>query len=482
VDFREERRSFHGEPEFLVTATRFAARGEAEVEENGRTLQIWEGIPGEVARVRLEHRGQNQSLARWVSASKPSEHRVNPPCEKYAACGGCPWMHLDAAGQEDGRITHVRGELAEAGLGDVVVAGHVHPSPDGLQGFRHLIKVAAGESDTGRLRLGAWGRRNRHVIPIPDCNVAAPVLRRVMNALAYHMIALDLRPFNPETGDGVVRVFVLRASRTTGQVMVTIVAGRHIFALGELAERICAQESSITGVWLHINDGPGNAIFGRDGGVIGLKPLAGKDHIEEKLNDVVYRVGPGDFFQTNPAMAEVLYRRTLERLELTHGVPFVDLYCGVGGFAIPAAKITGWALGVEEVAGAVARAREAAQRNRVVAEFVAGKVEELAPQLESRLEGTRPVMTVNPARRGLEPGVVDTIVKLAPRRIGYVSCSPRAMARDLALFKAAGYEIGEIELFDMFPNTPHVECLAILDAPNADSTRRAPRRRVASRA
>ncbi len=370
--------------------------------------------------------------------------------------------------------------MAEAGLDDVVV-GAFHPSPAGLIDYRHVIKVAAGESDTGRIRLGAWGRRNRHVIPIPDCTVAAPVLRRVMNAIAYHMIDLDLRPFNPETGDGNVRVFVLRASRTTGEVMVTIVAGRHVFKFGELAERICQQESSIAGVWLHLNDGPGNAIFGRDGGVIGLKPLAGKDHIEEKLNGIVYRVGPGDFFQTNPAMAEVLYQRTLDRLELTPGLPFVDLYCGVGGFALPAAKITGWALGVEEVGGAVQRARDAAQRNKVVAEFMAGKVEELAPQLMARLAGTHPVITVNPARRGLEPGVVDAIVSLAPRRIAYVSCAPRAMARDLALFRAAGYEVGDVELFDMFPNTPHVECLVVLEAPSVGTSRRAPRRRVATR-
>lgn len=466
---------------FDVTPTRWSARGDAEIEENGRVFQIWEGIPGESARVRLEHRGQNQSIGRWVSAGKPHPHRVVPPCEKYATCGGCAWMHLTRPGQEEGRRAHVTAELAEAGLDDVIV-GQLHPSPDGMTGFRHVIKVAVGYSDTGRIRLGAWGRRNRHVIPIPDCHVAAPVLQRIMNTLAYHVIDLDIRPFDPETGEGVLRVFVLRASRTTGEVMVTIVAGRHIHALGELTERITQQESAITGVWLHINDGPGNAIFGRDGGVVGLKPLAGKDHIEEKLGDVTYRIGPGDFFQTNPAMAEVLYRRTLERLELANGVPFVDLYCGVGGFAIPAARVTGWALGVEEVAGAVQRAREAAQRNRVVAEFVTGRVEELAPQLESRLSGTRPILTVNPARRGLEPGVVDTIVKLAPRRIGYVSCSPRAMARDLALFRAAGYEIGEIEMFDMFPNTPHVECLAILDAPNAESTRRAPRKRVVSRA
>jgi 23S rRNA (uracil1939-C5)-methyltransferase len=151
----------------------------------------------------------------------------------------------------------------------------------------------------------------------------------------------------------------------------------------------------------------------------------------------------------------------------------------VGGLALQAASKTGWALGVEEVDGAVARARESARRNDVPAEFLTGRVEDVLPEIGRRLAGARPIVAVNPARRGLEPGVVDAVLALKPQRVAYVSCNPATMAHDLALFRAGGLAVGEVELFDMFPNTAHVEALVLLEATDTDGPgRRGPRRRV----
>lgn len=456
-------------------------QGEAEVREGDRQLLVWQGIPGEKAEVRLDHRGEHQSYGRWVGSPSPHAARVEPVCEKYAACGGCPIMHVAPSAQEAVRRDLVRAALDGEGLQGVAL-GDWYPSPDGVRDFRHVIKVAIGKSDHGHIRLGAWGRGNRRVVPIPDCPVAAPVLRATMGALAHHVIDLELFPYEPDTGRGVLRSAVLRASRTTGEVLVTLIAGKSIRELGDLADRLAESVPDVVGVWLHINDGPGNAIFQRDGeGVVGVRALLGKSTIEEKLNDVTYFVGPGDFFQTNPGTADVLYRRVIERLDLTDGTPVIDLYCGVGGLALQAARVTGWALGIEEVEGAVQRAREAARRNGVSAEFVAGRVQDVLPDVAKRLVTTRPVITVNPARRGLEEGVPEAILALRPRRIAYVSCNARALARDAAIFQAAGYEVGEVELFDMFPNTAHVETLVIFDATDVDADEvsgRAPRRKM----
>lgn len=464
-----------------VIPTEWNPRGEAEIRDGDQQLLVWQGIPGEKAEVRIDHRGAHQTYARWVGSPEPHPARVEPPCEKYAACGGCPILHVAPGAQEAVRRDLVRSALDLEGLPDVAV-GAWHPSPDGVTGFRHVIKVAVGKSDHGHIRLGAWGRRNRRVVPIPDCPVAAPVLRKTMAALAHHVIDLELHPFEPEIGRGVLRSAVLRASRTTGEVLVTLIAGKSIRELGTLAERLAESAPDVVGVWLHVNDGPGNAIFQRDGeGVVGVRALIGKATIEEKLNDVSYLVGPGDFFQTNPGTADVLYRRVIERLELTEGTPVVDLYCGVGGIALQAAKVTGWALGIEEIEGAVQRARDAARRNGVSAEFVSGRVQDVLPEVGKRLVAARPVVTVNPARRGLEEGVAEAILALRPRRIAYVSCNPRALARDAAIFRAAGYEVGDVELFDMFPNTPHVEALVVMDATDVEEHEvagRAPRRKA----
>jgi 23S rRNA (uracil-5-)-methyltransferase RumA len=473
-----------------VTPDGWLARGEAVAHRNrGNPMVVWGGIPGEAGQVRLLHKGSHQNHAEWVSAETPDLHRVVPPCDRYTPCGGCPLMHLDAVGQEMARRDLVRGALdseglrvdghrSADGLGDLDI-GAWHPSPGGLASFRHVVKVGFGKSDLGRVRMGAWGRNSREIVPIPQCTVAAPVLRKVMVSLAHHTIQLGIEPFN--SGRGVLRAAILRASRSTGDVLVTLVAARRDPMLTELAEEIARGASEITGVWLHFNDAPGNALFARDAfGSVLTTPLVGREWIEERLGDVAYRIGPGDFFQTNPAMAEVLYSRVVELLDPTDRDAVLDLYCGVGGVALMAAKRAGFALGIEEIDGAVKRAKEAARINRVPAEFVAGSVRETIPEIAARLQGTGPKVVVDPARRGLEDGVADAILSLGPSRIAYVSCNPKALARDLAGFRARGWTIRPIELFDMFPNTPHVECVAILDPPTSETpTRRAPQRKLA---
>lgn len=457
-------------------------RGEAVVPARQRRhptpLLVFGGIPGEEIDVRVSHVGGNRAYGMVHQVIRPSPDRVDPPCDRFVPCGGCPLMHMTPAAQRAARRQLVVEALEESGL--KVPVAQVVPCPDGEAGFRHVVKVGVGYSDHGRLRVGAWSRNTRNVVPVPECVVAAPILRKVMASLAHHVIQMDLRPYEPEHDRGLLRSAVLRASRTTGEVLVTLVAARRNRALVELAEALAGSVSEVVGVWLHVNDEEGNAIFTRGlDGSVPVTPLVGKDSIEEVIGGVRYGIGPGDFFQTAPGVAEVMYQRVVERLGLERDVPVVDLYCGVGGMALQAAKVTGWALGVESVDGAVQRAREGARRNGINAEFIADEVEVVLPDLAKRLKGIRPVVLVNPARRGLEDGVIEGILALQPRRIAYVSCNPRALARDLLRFQEAGYTVGEVEPFDMFPHTSHVETLVVLEAPeSAEAAARSPRRKV----
>ena len=464
--------------ELRIVADRWLPGGEAVVESEGpRPLVVWGGIPGERCTATLQHQGHNRSYAAWTRSNDPHPGRVVPRCEKYASCGGCAWMHLSPPAQQRAHQQVMRAALDSEGLQSIPV-GSVHAA-DAAWDFRHVVKVAVGRSDRGRIRLGAWGRGGRDIVPIPNCPVAAPVLRRVMSSLAFHVIDLDIWPYEPLTERGVLRSVVLRASSTTGQVLITIVAGQQSPRLRDLAEALAEAVSEIAGIWLHINGDEGNAIFWRDEeGRIPTMRLAGKECIEENIGGTRYRIGAADFFQTHPQVGGILYRRVLERLPLTRGAPFVDLYCGVGGLALQAARHSGRVIGVEESAGAVERARDAAQLNGLSAEFLAGRVEDVLPTLARRLGNTRPVVVVNPARSGLEPSVIEGLKALRPRALAYVSCSPSSLARDLRPLRALG-RVEEIELFEMFPHTPHVEALAVVTSEELDqSEKRAPRRRV----
>lgn len=466
-----------------VQPTRFNARGEAEAfDRDGRKVRVWGGIPGERARVKIVHQGQYSDGATWQQGRPDDGSRVTPRCDRYFLCGGCPLMHLNGAGQLTAKESLIRQALAKVELDDVEVAPVIR-SPDGWDDFRHVVKLGVGFSDRGRIRVGAFGRRTKQIVPIPNCHVAAPILRDAMKAVAHHLIDMGIAPYDPHQDLGVMRSIVLRGSRSDNQVLITFVAGRRTRVLTELAERVAAQVGEVAGIALHLNSEPGNAIYHRDEeGEVRFLPLMGRMYLDETLDGVTYRIGPGDFFQTNPSVAELLYRQTLDGLDLSEGTPFLDLYCGVGGFALSAARTTGWALGVEGLKGAVQSAREAARRQRIPAEFRAGRLEEVVDELGDRVKGTRPVVTVNPARRGLEDGVADGILELRPRRMAYISCNPKAMARDLARFVEAGMELQRIQPYDMFPNTAHVESVAFLrSTDDARPSRRAPRRKVVAR-
>lgn len=465
-----------------VTPAEWTFRGETGVHTRHGPLVIWGGIPGEASDVKILHEGQNRAYGSWQHAETPHPHRVEPKCGRYHLCGGCPLMHLTPEGQRDARRTLVRQALEAEELGQVPVS-EVKPCPDGEEDFRWVIKLGVGYSDHGRLRVGAWGRRTRNIIPIPQCHVAAPVLRRVMGQVAHHVIEAELEPYNPETDDGVIRAIVLRGSRARNEVLVTFVVGRRVKRLHDVAEAVAAA-GEVVGVVVHVNYEEGNAIYTRDEeGAVRTRTMGGRPYLEEVLGDVTYRIGPGDFFQTNPAMAEVLYADVLKELALEEGTPFVDLYCGVGGLALQAARTTGWALGVEGLEGAVSSAREAAARQKIPAEFHVGDVGEVATELAPRLAPTRPVVSVNPSRRGLEEGVVDAVLALKPRRLAYISCNPRALARDLMAFQKGGMRVQRVDLFDMFPQTAHVEAVAYLvpEQPDDGVSRRAPKRKVLPR-
>ena len=460
----------------IVTPSRWMPKGEACAESRPPTM-VFGGIPGETAKVRMVNRGRNQNAALWQNSRNPSPHRVKPSCDRYEACGGCPLMHLDEEGQRKARRDLLAFELRSAGLEKIKVEAMVQ-SPQ-TSDFRHVVKLTTGRSDQGSPRIGAPGRR-RHVVAIPDCEVITPDLRELVLKIYHLFVDMDIHPFHE--GKGTLRHVIARQSSKTGEILVTLVAARRSPLLEELASALSGFSAKIVGIHLHINDELTNAILVRDEeGLVRTRHLLGKKQIVESLADTDYYVGPGDFFQTNPGLADRLYRNVLELCQLKEGVPVVDLYCGVGGFALAAAKVTGWALGVEAVGGAVDRARASASEGNIPAEFVHGEVEEVLTKLSRRLSGRRPTVIVNPARRGLEPGVIEKLLALNPIRLVYVSCSPRPFAKDLATLKRGGLTIKSVTPYDMFPNSAHQEVVALLEASDADSVQsvsRGPRRKV----
>lgn len=471
----------------VVTPQRWSDHGEAVSRHpDGRLIAMWAGIPGEAAHASLVHAGRNKVEARFEApAAGAHEGRRAPPCGRFHSCGGCPMMHLEPEWQRRARLAAAKAAFRSQGL-DELVPDHVVPSPDGDTEYRHVVKLSAGRSDHGNPRLGAYMRGSHKVLPIPSCDVATPALREAMKVVSHHFIDLEIPPYDEESGRGVLRHVVMRQSRATGHILVTLVVTSLDRRVRELADRIMNGLGHVLGVSAHVNEEPGNAIFApakepEDGEEPRppFKRIAGSPVIEDTLAGVRLRIGPGDFFQANPGMADRIATDLVALLAGWKDRPFVDLYCGVGGFALVGARAHGWALGAEVVPGAVFRATENAQLNHLPAEFVHGRIVDLVPGLITRLGDRAPVIMLDPARRGLERGVIEGVVELKPAAVAYLSCNPRAMARDLRRFKDLGWTVQETRAYDMFPQTTHLEMLALLVPPEApEPARRAPRRRV----
>ncbi len=474
----------------VATARAWSAHGEPVFRDShGRLVAIWAGIPGEACRVSLKHEGRNRVDVRWEAAvDAPHEGRRDAPCARFHSCGGCPMMHLDPGWQRRARLAAARAAFRLGGIGDLVPKDVVS-SPAGDEDYRHIVKLNAGRSDIGRPRLGTYQRGTHRVLPIPDCTVATPVLRELMTVVSHHFIDLDIHPYDEEDGSGTLRHVVMRQSRATGQVLVTLIVTRIDKRVRDLADRIMEGHGAVAGVSAHINDQQTNAIYAtpadpEDGEEAkahstGFKRIAGAPVIEDTLLDVRLRIGPGDFYQANPPVADSIAADLLDLLEPWAERPVADLYCGVGGFTLVLAKRHGWAFGAEAVPGAIRRAAENAQLNHIAAEFAVGRVADLLPGLKARLGDRAPVVMLDPARRGLEAGVIEGVVDLQPSAVAYLSCNPAAMARDLVRFRQEGWSVDTVRAYDMFPQTTHLEMLAILTPPEAPvAARRAPRRRV----
>ena len=466
-----------------VTPKHYLTQGFAQAEERGRKVAVWNGIVGEKADVLVQHVGKNRIRARFLATapdSTPHPGRRDPPCEKYDACGSCPLMHLDVSAQATARLHILHRALEGAGLEDHT-PDTLFSVEDESQGYRHVAKLAIGRSDRGQLRVGAYRRGTHNIVSIPQCTVVTEELRAAMRVTAHAILDLELGPWSPDDRDGPLRHVVLRQSRTTNEVLATIIAGWNDRALLELAQRMTSIDAGIVGVHLHLNSKRSNSIFdhGEDDEGPRFLKLVGARTIHEEHHDVLLQIGPGDFFQANPAVGEQLVTDALEWLSPWRDRPAVDLYCGVGAFTLPLARAHGWALGIEAIEGATRRAEANARRNHVNAEFVAGKVEDVFSNHTERLTGRGAVVLADPARKGLEDGVLEAIFSIEPAAVLMVSCNPVAMARDLRAAVKLGWKVDRIAAYDMFPQTVHLEAMALLLPPTAPvPTARAPRRTV----
>lgn len=434
-----------------------ALEGDAIVRHGRYVLFVSGAIPGEEVEVGVESAGRKHGRARLLQVLRASPHRVAPPCPHFGPCGGCGWQHI--AYPEQLRLKErLLASVLEVALG---LPAPVGPAVglDPPWNFRNKVHFVVGRDSSGELALGHYGVRSHNFIPVEECRVHAESGNRIAfearNLLRSHGVppVEDDRP-----GSGTARHFIARAGERSGEVQAVLVATRRKFpGLEELARELTAHPGGASGFHLNVNRREGNLVLGSF-----TRRICGRERLLEEVGGVRFLVSPLSFFQTSTRAAQKLVELVVSAVPADGRETVLDLYAGVGLFALPLAKRGQRVVAVEENPYAVADGIESARLNRIRGcQFKEGRVEDSLRRLARR--GSYGTVILDPPRDGASGRVLWEVARtLRPARIIYVSCDPRALARDLGRLLAAGYRLVEVRPVDMFPHTSHVESVARL--------------------
>lgn len=430
----------------------------------GFTLFVPGALIGERVQARVKRVQKQFGEAELVQILQSVNERIQPRCNVYEECGGCQLQHMDYAAQLRQKRQTVIDALERIGGFKGI---HVH-DPIGMdEPWRYRNKivlpvtaaVSVSSEAAKRLSTAGYYRRGTHeVVSIDDCAIAHEQLERAALTLLDVLNDLEIPPYNATTGKGVARAVMARNGFGTGELMLVLITGtRDLPQKERLIAEVKRRLPDLTSFVHNINSRDAGDALGCETSL-----LYGRDHIYEQLGTLRFSISAQSFFQVNPIQTLQLYGKAVEYAELTGTETVVDAHCGTGAIALFMAHQAQRVYGFEPIRPAIADAKENARLNHVAnAVFTTGTAERGLGNLYA--DGVRPdVIVLDPPRKGCEPELLELLVKHRPKKIVYVSCNPATLARDLKRLAVGGYELGEIQPVDMFPQTVHVECVCSL--------------------
>jgi 23S rRNA (uracil1939-C5)-methyltransferase len=437
------------ELELSIDSLAFGGAGVARLD--GYVVFVADGFPGDRVRAVVQKSKRAYAEARAVEVLQPSPERVQP----RAAHPGAPWQVLPYERQLETKQDQVQDALRRIGRLD---GFELEPIVEAVEPWRYRNKLeySFGTDGDGRVVCGfhAPGRWDE-IVEIRDCLLASEAANAARERVVDWCRSQGLTAYDRRTGDGLLRNLVVRESRRGGELQVRLVTSTGRIDREGLAR---AAEPVAGLLWTQL-DSVAETTQGGD-----TELIAGGDRLEEEIGGMRMRISPNAFFQTNTEMAERLYRLAIEYAAPAGSDRVYDLYCGIGTIGLLMAPRAGEVWGLELVEDAIADAIANARLNEVDnAHFFAGDVRLALRELVDRA-GRPDVLVVDPPRSGLSQKVVRRIIEAAPRRIVYVSCNPTTLAPNAAqLVSDGGYRLRRVRPVDMFPQTPHIECVALLE-------------------
>ena len=499
--------------EFELTIEDMSEDGAGIGKQDGYIWFVKDAVIGDRIRARAMKMKKNYGFARLMEVLEASKDRVMPECPVARQCGGCQlqMMSYEAqlhfkerkvynnlrriGGMENLRLperadevsvpenvsernTSERMETTDAGVkaenvsgksaGEGVdktitmepILGMEHPWR-----YRNKAQFPFGRDKDGRIIAGFYAGRTHHIVEAEDCLLGVEENAVILDIIKKIMEEYQIAPYDEETHKGLIRHALIRKGFANGELMVCLVInGKKLPHADIFVERL-KEVPGMTSISYNINQEKTNVILGSE-----LVNLYGPGYITDKIGNVSYQISPLSFYQVNPVQTEKLYGTALEYAGLTGGETVWDLYCGIGTISLFLAQKAKKVYGVEIVPSAIEDARRNAALNGMEnVEFFVGKAEEVLPREYEKNQVYADVIVVDPPRKGCDSVCLDTIVRMQPKRVVYVSCDSATLARDVKYLDERGYAVERVRCCDMFGMSGHVETVVLLSHKKADS-------------
>ncbi len=467
--------------EFTVTIEDMNEDGAGVGKLDGYIWFIKDTVIGDVVRAKAMKMKKSYGFARLMEVLEPSAGRVEPPCPVSRQCGGCQLQAMSYEEQLRFKENKVLNNLMRIGkfkrdeIKMLPIMGMENPWR-----YRNKAQFPFGRNKDGEIIAGFYAGRTHDIIGNDDCLLGVEENQEILGIIKGFMKENGLEPYDENAHKGLVRHVLIRKGFKTGELMVCLVingrtlGGRLEDGLrdnradsladnsadrlaGCLVEKLC-QVKGMTSISYSVNMEKTNVIMGKE-----VVNLYGPGYITDYIGDVQYQISPLSFYQVNPVQTEKLYGTALGYADLSGNETVWDLYCGIGTISLFLAQKAKKVYGVEIIPQAIEDARRNAALNGMDnVEFFVGKAEEVLPEQYEKNQIHADVIVVDPPRKGCDTVCLDTILKMRPEKVVYVSCDSATLARDLRYLADGGYVVGKVRACDMFPGTVHVETVIMM--------------------
>ena len=416
-------------------------------------------VPGDEITAHIIKCSKNYAIAIVKDIIKPSKYRIESDCPVSDRCGGCSFRNVSYDEELKYKRTRVNDALQRIGKLDIEVEEII--GADCTQNYRNKAQYPVSICD-GELFAGFYAYKSHRIICCDDCKLQPIEFKAGLDAFKLWAEKADITSYDENTGKGLLRHIYFRKGFATGDIMACAVINSGKLPQSELLVSLLKEKvAGLKSVVININREKSNVILGKES-----KTLWGDDYISDELLGKKFVISPNSFYQVNHAQCEKLYSKARDYANLGGDEVLLDLYCGVGTIGLTMADSVKQLVGIEIIPQAIENAKINAKLNNIDnAKFICADAPKGAEILKS--EGIKPdVIILDPPRKGCDASLFDTVCQMNPKRIVYVSCDSSTLARDLKILEEKGYKTKKVSAVDMFPRTPHIEAVCLLEREN----------------